>query len=294
MTMSEHLPIENLPTGFRGALTRIAFALRALRSRVNVDSVGEYRAKNFAAELSAAIRGEHRPSMLPLVWLDRLASRWGVDLAGSDELPALRVYLGGGWVRWDEAMSGIRRDHMERIVEDYGALLATLATARVESDDEILTALLAIDEPDDVADPWTMPARGATVPSGWHFATWRTTSPLAHGADEKDGNVSRFRTEARLDRATGRWVEIPFLSGNSIRGQLRDALFADLLARLGLGSHEIPARTAHALFAGGSVERGERAGQLALAAGDEQAIDLPPGTVCAQASPGKMSSKMRR
>lgn len=32
----------------------------------------------------------------------------------------------------------------------------------------------------------------------------------------------------------------------------------------------------------------------AIAAGDEHAIDLPPGTVAAQAAPGKLASKMRR
>jgi hypothetical protein len=37
-----------------------------------------------------------------------------------------------------------------------------------------------------------------------------------------------------------------------------------------------------------------KAGSQANAAGDEHAIDLPPGTVAAQASPGKYFSKMRR
>ena len=250
------LPLESLPRDFRGALRLVCYALRSLRGRVTADSVGEYRAKNFGDELTTAARGEHRHGMSALVWLDHLAARWSVSLAGDADGRPLAVFLPDGWVPWERAMAVIRRDHLARVVADYGGLCASFAVApRDDAGDAALFDL--IDEPDEVVNPFVPTMPTSLIAPLWHRATWTLTSDLAHGADTKDGNVSRFRTEPRRDPLTSKVGEVPFLSGNAWRGQVRDLLALDMLTRLGLDpARDLAPRTAHALFAGGSIEAG--------------------------------------
>ena len=249
------LSLDALPRGFRGALILVCYALRSLRGRVMATCENDYRKSNFGNELTGAITGEHRHGMAAIIWLDRLAQRWGVSLAGDAENPkALALWMPEGWVPWERAMAVVRRGDLARIVAEYGAFSATFACAP-ESDDDV--ALLAsIDEPDEVAAPWVPTLPTTLLAPRWFTAVWTSTSDIAHGADTKDGNVQRFRTEPRTDLLTGASYDAPFLSGNSVRGQMRDMLAADMLHRLGLSPLSIPPRTASSLFAGGSIEAG--------------------------------------
>lgn len=284
------------PDTFSGALHRVAYFARSFARQLTPERIGEYRAKNRGDELEGALSGEHRPGLHPIAWASRLAARWGVSLSGdADDERTLRVWTGDGLVRWDAVLAPVQRRHLARIVDDYAALVATFAVARedVEADRMILAS---IDEPEEPAAPWVppVPDYAATVP--WHRSIWQQTAPLAHGADEKDGNITRFRTEPRLDRITGRVVEVPFLSGNSIRGQLRDLLANDLFLRLGVDPRDrtqVAPRHAHALFSGGTLDAGADTGKVDIGTRRKwralvPSVDLLGGTVESQVMSGML------
>lgn len=232
-----------------------AYLLRSLAGRARAALEGDdYRRGNLPEELATAIRGEHRDGMWPESWLDRLAERWGVSLAGSHDDPfPLAAWLPEGRVPWIVACRVIRRTDLGALAAEWGSFLATFATsARSEDDDQIL----AIDLPPELGDPWRAPVpAGAIRPHEW-TAIWTFTSPVHHGADEKDGNVSRFRTERRYSPILGRFVEVPLYSGNAFRGQCRDAVALDLFDTIALAPNAALPVWAHALFSGGSIESG--------------------------------------
>jgi hypothetical protein len=223
-----------LPRTFSGALRLVCYACRALQWRVIKLYKGEYRAKNFPEELTGALRGEYRAGMSPVAWFGSLCDRWDVSAAGGDGQWSISVQLPEGWVRWHEAMGCVRRTHLERIVEDYAGLVATFASTPPSESEADLFA--AIEEPDEVPVPWRPELPASLVLPGWWWSVWTSTTPMQHGADEKSGNVSRFRVEPLTDLLTGRDVDVPLLSGNAIRGQLRDLLAAGITdAHLALG-----------------------------------------------------------
>lgn len=85
--------------------------------------------------------------------------------------------------------------------------------------------------------------------------TYTAKSPISHGSDEDFGMEQRLRTlEMEVVEDGERFhEEIPVISGNSLRGQLRDILARDLLERLDIEVHD---KLLYALYAGGSLERG--------------------------------------
>jgi hypothetical protein len=80
-------------------------------------------------------------------------------------------------------------------------------------------------------------------------------SPISHGSDEDFGMEQRLRTlEMEVEQDGERFhEEIPVISGNGLRGQLRDLLARDLLDRLDIEVHD---KLLYALYAGGSLEKG--------------------------------------
>lgn len=232
----------------------VAYLLRSFASRVRASTSDEYRVSNLPEELATAIRGEHRDGMWPESWLDRLAERWGVSLAGSDDNPyPLAAWLPEGRVSWIVACRVIRRADLAALASEWGSFLATFATVAPSEDD---AAILAIDLPPEIGDPWRAPLpTNAIRPATWD-AVWTSTAPMHHGADEKDGNVARFRTERRYSSLLGRAVDVPLYSGNAWRGQVRDLVALDLFERVGLAPNEAAPVWAHAMFSGGSIESG--------------------------------------
>lgn len=101
-------------------------------------------------------------------------------------------------------------------------------------------------------------------------------TPLAHGADNKSGNATLFRRMGVLG-VGGTMLELPYVAGNAIRGQMRDALADHFGRSLGL----TPSRSRppyalwffHALYAGGALEeRSSSTKALAKLLGDNGAI----------------------
>lgn len=85
--------------------------------------------------------------------------------------------------------------------------------------------------------------------------TLKTLTPLHHGGNEKTGSVTLLnRIKFMTDKGA---VEVPIISGNSIRGVLRRLLFSDFLslARYEINiSRKSGQRLYHALFSGGMLE----------------------------------------
>lgn len=232
----------------------VGYLLRSLAARARDAITDDYRRQNLPEELATAIRGEHRDGMWPESWVDRLAERFGVSLAGSaDDRYPLAAWLPEGRVPWIVACRVIRRVDLAALAREWGSFLATFATTPRSEDDD---ALLRIELPPEIGDPWRAPVpAGAIRPHEW-CAVWTFTAPVHHGADEKDGNVSRFRTERRYSPILGRFVETPIYAGNAWRGGVRDLVALDLFERIGMTPQEAAPTLAHSLFSGGSIESG--------------------------------------
>lgn len=101
---------------------------------------------------------------------------------------------------------------------------------------------------------------GVAIPQGdFHIPiTVTALSPLAHGADAKAGNATLFRRQQVL-ATNGATLDLPFYSGNAIRGQMRDLLADHFGQALGLTvKSKDTAPYAlwffHALYAGGVLD----------------------------------------
>src|SRR5690606_30893812 len=77
------------------------------------------------------------------------------------------------------------------------------------------------------------------------------TAPLCHGGDESAGNVQMFRRIPMIDGS-----EVPAISANSLRGQLRRITARRLLELIGVESLT-DLRRSHLLFSGGAIQKGE-------------------------------------
>lgn len=88
------------------------------------------------------------------------------------------------------------------------------------------------------------------------------TSPLVHGGEHEGGTTTVFRRE-KVVQPDGTVENIPIISGNSIRGQLRDECAEFCLQSAGIEFIE-DVRVFHLLFSGGALTRGS----------DERFIDI--------------------
>lgn len=158
------------------------------------------------------------------------------------------------WVRWDFLTKAIPFNGLRIAVHSNPSLFGSFAmNPNVEGEDSFfepwqdpsaVTPVLAMDVP-----------RTLLAPRAYR-TTWTLTSPMAHGADQKTGNVSLFRRQRSIDPTTQQEHLVPYVAGNAIRGLWRDQMMFSMLDMVGLKSNELAARTAHALLAGGTIEQG--------------------------------------
>jgi hypothetical protein len=96
--------------------------------------------------------------------------------------------------------------------------------------------------------------------------TYEAQAPISHGSDEDFGMEIRLRTLELTVRENGDVYHeaVPVVSGNSLRGQLRDLLAADFLDRLSEDGDplEVSDTLSIALYAGGALERTAGPGKL--------------------------------
>lgn len=117
----------------------------------------------------------------------------------------------------------------------------------------------------------------------------RAAAPLSHGSDESTGNAQLFRRIAVIHQ--GRRVEIPAVSGNSFRGQLRRIAAARLLDVV--GAQRVTLEAFQLLTSGGAIEKGEsKTGEAVAANRDLRAlvpmVGLFGGAWKAQLLPGSL------
>ena len=245
----------------------LGYLLRSLVRAVDKDRIGEHRLRNLPVELGNCLLPLALGASSTAQFFGDLCDRFDVDpmgVPGPDGLRPLAVFFPARRevIDWHRLLASppMGLDAVRDALRSDGVdLFATFATARAADpdEDEHLWADLAAQP---VAlhhgSPAVLPDPGRAVAVPHHAAVLTLTSPLAHGADTKSGNVNQVRREPAVDPLTGRRSLVPFVAGNAFRGQLRDILALRYLALLGLAPEEIPPGVAHTLLAGGSIEAG--------------------------------------
>ena len=83
--------------------------------------------------------------------------------------------------------------------------------------------------------------------------TCTALSSISHNGGEKNGTIVQLRRE-KFVQPKGKVVEIPVISGNSIRGKIRDLAAIDILTKKDGTKVQVDADSFNLLFSGGSLE----------------------------------------
>ena len=207
--------------------------------------------------------GEYEDMLVPLVvsettclgFYRAFCQRFGVSASGADsDWGSIEAWLPEGRVRWDRVLGSIDYSDLRLVIHECPEFFASFATCRdeIEGEDEQFAQF-----PDPAQSGGYKPVLpDALIQPRSYRTIWTLTSPMHHGADEKHGNVQLFRRHKSNDPLTGRTAFVPFIAGNSVRGLWRDMIMGRWLQLLGIKETDIPPFRAHALFAGGTVDKG--------------------------------------
>ena len=80
--------------------------------------------------------------------------------------------------------------------------------------------------------------------------------PIHQGGEGSDGTIKPFGTQKMLQSDGETTVAIPYITGNSIRGQLRDIAADHCLQALGYGEQSTAPNLFYFLFSGGALSKG--------------------------------------
>lgn len=86
-------------------------------------------------------------------------------------------------------------------------------------------------------------------------------SPLLHFSDERMGTMQVARTMKY--KYNDKYIDIPVLSGNALRGELRRIAMDDYLKRIDVKDEGISAKLYYVLFTGGALTSGSRFTEIA-------------------------------
>ena len=224
-------------------------------------------------------------ALVPLVVSERtmlgfwraFCARFQVEEHSEDWGP-LEVWMPEGRMPWSRAVASLDYAHVRVVVHENPSLLADFASRFPKTDEEEAMDAAMFDAfPEPSAGGRFVPTLPGRMIAPRTFRTiWTLTGPMAHGADEKTGNVNLFRRHRSIDALTGQHCYVPFVSGNAVRGMWRDMLMARWLDLIGLKPHDLPSNRVHALFAGGSVEAGADGASVDLAARRKARENCPP------------------
>lgn len=84
-------------------------------------------------------------------------------------------------------------------------------------------------------------------------------SSICHNGGEKNGVVTQLRRE-KFIQPNGRVVEVPVISGNSVRGKMRDISAVEILTKSPGVKVKVDGDSFNLLFSGGSLESTGEAG----------------------------------
>jgi hypothetical protein len=201
-----------------------------------------------------------------LAFYRAFCTRFGIESTGDGEYGPVELWMPTGRLRWDRALAAIDYRDLRLIIHENPDFLATFASSSTRDlDDDMLRAEY------ESFDAYPEPTKGGRArvklpdqmiqPRSFR-TVWTLTSPMAHGADEKSGNVNLFRRHRVIDALTGQHAYVPFMAGNAVRGLLRDMVMGRWLGLLGLRARDIPPERAHAMLSGGNVEAGADTGSV--------------------------------
>lgn len=297
--MSDWTRITRIETSGLSATRRLlGYLLRALARAVDAGRVGDHRARNLPAELGSCLLPLALGAPSTLAWFSDLCERFSVDpmaLPSDGGARALAVFFPASreMIEWHRLLASpaLALDALREALRESSDLYATFATARPaedpEDDEQLWRDLAAQPVAQHVASPATLPDPTKLIPTPLFAAVLTALSPLAHGADTKSGNVNLVRREPVIDVLTGRRVEVPFLAGNAVRGQLRDLIMLRYLDLIGLSPEELPPAMAHALLAGGTIEQGADSLGIVLSVRRAWRANCPPFDLVAGVPPGQ-------
>jgi len=193
---------------------------------------------------AAAARADSVPS-----WFSHVAGRF--DIALEDCWMGERDRQAYGTARLDVLVARLRWPILREAVEENPSLLTMIAKEGPLPDELAPTAEIQARE------PWMMPVpTGDLLPVPSLRTIWTAESPMAHGADDRRGNVILFRRESVVDLLTGEVARCPFISGNSIRHSLRRLAAEHLYEFVGVAEGAVNPELHHALTSGGVIDAG--------------------------------------
>lgn len=259
------------------ARVRLAYLLRSMFRRIDKRKIGADRHRNLPSEMSDYLRAGTIAARNTMQFVTALARRFDIELnantieVADDELRDLRVIA----AFIPEALAGdlAGRTHDDKRIVPWAVIAqhTNLEAVRIvvnEGADFFVTFAQTPESPQDVAyfpahvehdgPRWTGVLPGEAMQSPKQHRAWfQVVSPLAHGHDEKAGNVCLFRRQPQVDPFTGEQALVPIYTGNAIKGQWRDLFFARMLRALGVKPEtDLSQRRAQELFSGGTIEKG--------------------------------------
>lgn len=274
-TPSPAAPPALAPLGRGAQALLVAQLLRKTMQRADQERIGEYRYKNLSTELTGALHPAARATDSVFSWYREICVRFGVAPGGDEKSAGYPVAIKQGevWQRWDLTLARLDIETLRSLFEESSALYATFATQRpVPGEEEVFAALDVEERPP----TRPLPLPETILPTRAYRSVWTATAPIAHGADEKTGNITLMRRERSLDPRTGAQHDLPFLAGNAIRGAWRDLAFLRYLHLLGLSPREIRPMLAHAMLSGGVLEKGADTAAINLSARETARRLCPP------------------
>ena len=258
-----------------------AYLLRGLWRRVDWTKIPSSRRRGIAEELAGALVPLAVSERSTLGFVRALCTRFEinpsgggyVDGAGAERsagpayallpralapegLPEMEhraAHAGEVAVRWDHVCKAIDFESLRIALHENPAFFATFVHAEpVDGEEELFASGGDATE----RRPWTATLPGRLITPRALRTVWTLASPMAHGHDEKHGNVVLFRRQRQVSPVTGEQSLVPFVAGNAVRGMWRDLAMDRMLRLLGLSAAELPPARAHALLAGGTIEAG--------------------------------------
>lgn len=248
----------------------LAYLLRALTRKIDRETIGKERYRNLTTEMADHLRAAAVASRTSMQFIATIAERFGVDLANDGEGRPLAAFVpealagdlpgasyeGARVVSWAMIAQHTPLEALRILVNEHDgpAFYVSFAQVKPSADD---VQFFRAPEPEK-GDRWVgmIPSESMQSPKQ-HRAWFTLVSPLAHGHDEKAGNVVLFRRQRQADPFTEEHALVPIYTGNAVKGAWRDVFFARMLRAIGvLPERDLSPRRAQELFSGGTIESG--------------------------------------
>jgi hypothetical protein len=259
------------------ARVRLAFLLRSMLRRVDKKKIGSDRYRNLGTELADYLRAAAVASRTTMALVTSVAHRFEIDLnegvhadreGDEQEHRAVAAFIptelagdlpGHAYedcrvVPWPILAQHTPLEAVRLAVNDGPDFFVTFAQTAPSPQD--LAYFRMPEAP--AGERWVGVLPSEDMQSPKQYRAWiQAVSPLAHGHDEKAGNVLLYRRQAQVDPWTGEHSLVPIYTGNAVKGQWRDLFFARMLRVLGLRPEtDLTPRRAQELFSGGTIEKG--------------------------------------